>query len=577
MFDAALACGPGKRQEFVNRTCAGDEWLKQEVASLLAADGLREDLFDTNAAELYMKIIAEETLKDDLSLVGYSGNEISSGMIIDQHWEILERLDAGGMGEVFKARDLKFDRRVVVVKVLRKESQTNPWKLKKFGHEGDAQSRIKHENVATVFDRGALPGGEPYLVMELVNGVTLRQVMKDHKQSDQSIDFSLVAEIMKQLGSGLRAIHEAGLIHRDLKPENIMIEVRGHDVRVKIIDFGIVRVLDTTTVAGQAVGTPLYMSPEQLRAEDAGFASDTYAVAAIAYELLTGRRPFETQNAANLLELQKRGVKLRPRQLREDLPQVADNLIIKGLSYETGKRPADFTKELARALIVSPTVRPHRFSKLQLVAAALIFVVAGAALWGWWRWRQPTPAPPQEAPRAERALTYALNILRQRDGKKIRATSRETFDTGDEFSFAFTPTEAGALYVFNEGTGGNWHLLFPTNKLHNGNSRLKPFEPIETDGNVFTNRSGAEKGTERVWIVWAAAVVPELEQVVATGLNSGLTISNPTQQSVLRDFMAKHHSPPPTRNIDKERSQFTIKGRTDVLVDMLELEHEDWK
>jgi serine/threonine protein kinase len=592
VFDAALAVGPAEQQGFLKEACSGDRELQREVESLLAADLPPDNLLSNGAFELYMKVMAEETLKDE------SGHaleaEIRAGMILDDHWEILGRIDAGGMGEVYKARDRKFPSRLVVVKVLKKESQENPWKVKKFGHEGHSQSRIQHPNVATVFDRGELQSGEQYLVMEFIDGSTLRQMLKVHRETDDQIELSLVAEIMKQVGRGVAAIHQAGLVHRDLKPENIMIQISGDELVVKIIDFGIVRVLDTSTAWGQVVGTPFYMSPEQLRGEDATFTSDVYAVGVIAYELLTGRRPFELRSSSNLLgaamqlvELQKKGVKLKPSHLRVDLPEEAERVIMKALSFEPSKRPhrvRDLGDDLARALLeAQPVAKWWRSVRARLAAAVLLALVLGVGLWVVRLSVRPNNSnlvlkavTPSDS-RQERALTYWLTIVRKSDGKETLATGRETFDTGDEFRINFAASQAGALYVFNEGTSGNWHLLFPTNKNHQGNPQLTALERIGTEGYQFTNRTGSEKGTERIWIVWAPAAVPLLDDVIKQAFKNELTISDSTQQSALRDFVTKYQSPNPDVNYDKERSQVTLKGRSDSLVYLLELENKDWK
>ena len=193
--------------------------------------------------------------------------EIPIGMKLDDRYEIMEKLDAGGMGEVYQARDLKLDNRLVVVKVLKKKFLNNSWMVKKFGDEIEALSRIQHPNVATIYDKGKLPSGEPYLVMEFVKGATLSQFLKDE---DRQLEFSEVAEIMQQIGRGVDAIHQARLIHRDLKPKNIMVYQNrdSGEYEVKVIDFGIVRDVDKSTVIGQSPGTVGYMSPEQLEVKD---------------------------------------------------------------------------------------------------------------------------------------------------------------------------------------------------------------------------------------------------------------------------------------------------------------------
>lgn len=590
VFDAALAVGPHVREQFLNRACDGDQRLQREVEALLVADETSDDLLQSEVSELCIRAMTE-TLKEASDQLRSTQGGFYVGLILKDRWKILSAMDEGGMGQVYLANDLTLNR-AAVVKVLKKESQKNPWKVKKFGHEGDAQSRLKHANVASLYDKGTVASGEEFLVMEFIQGKTLRTLINDHRVNDDEIDLLMIAEIMKQAGRGVAAIHQAGLVHRDLKPENIMIQRNGDDLEVKIIDFGIVRVLDKSTVAGQLVGSVYYMAPEQLRTENATPASDIYALAVIAYELITGRRPFDVGNAPNipvaikqLLQLQSKGVRLKPGDLRSGLSPEADHLVLQGLSFEAKKRPEQrqFTEELARILQIMLPPTPTVSRKWWLVAAGVVLAgVLGLTSWGLLIAMRPS-LPSDPVPSAnpgtgpERTLTYWLTITRKSDGKKTIATGRETFDTGDEFRFNFDPSQAGALYVFNEGTSGNWHLLFPTKNNHQENPQLSAAEKIETDVYQFTNRSGSEKGTERIWLVWAKATVPVLDDVMKQAFKSNLTISDSSQRFALQDFLTKHRSASPNINYDSSQSRVTVKGSGDTLIYLLELENKDWK
>ncbi len=587
VFDAAVGVAQGTREELLDQACDGDAELRREVESLLAADYMSDDVLQNEAAELCLKVMAE-TLKDNSDPQKLSQEVFYPGLILNDRWEILAAMDEGGMGQVYKALDLTLNR-LAVVKVLKKDSQKNPWKVKKFGHEAQAQSLLKHANVATLYDKGALSSGEEFLVMEFIEGTTLRQLINDHKVHDDHIDFLMIADIMRQTGRGVAAIHQAGLVHRDLKPENIMIHKNGDELEVKIIDFGIVRVLDKSTVAGQLVGSVYYMAPEQLRTEEATTASDVYAVSVIAYELLTGRRPFEIRDAANvqvaikhLLDLQAKGVKLKPSELREGLPPETDRLVVRGLSFEANKRPTarQLTEDLASALNRDqPLSSPALSRKLWIVAAAmLVTVVLGLATWALLQsMNRSTSSTPSTIANlsSERKLTYWLTILRKRDGKTIRASGRETFDTGDEFQFHFVPSEAGALYVFNEGTSGNWHVLFPTRKNNNGDSRLASFKEFVTGENVFTSPKGTEKGTEKIWIVWAARPIQSLDETVRQSFFNELKVTDSSRLDTLSGFL-KGTTTTPEVSYPRE-SEVALKSRSEIFVYSLGLEHLDWK
>ncbi len=584
VFDEALAKEPEDRTTFLSQQCAGDEELQEEVQSLLDADKNADGGFGTGAVDLYMKVM-EQTLIDDTEPL--IDSDIVTGMVLDGRWTILESLDSGGMGDVYKAHDLRFPGRTVVVKILRKEHQGNPWKVKKFDVEGLIEGQIQHENVVTVFDRGTLPSGEQYLVMEFISGRTLDQLIKDYKVSDKQIELPLIAEIMKQLGAGVAAIHEMRCVHRDLKPLNIMIRRTSNRVGIKIIDFGIVRVLDRSTVVGQIVGSLFYMSPEQVEGEDARFTSDIYSMAVIAYELITGHRPFDPQNRQHLHKLQAAGVKVKPSDLRHGVPPEADRLILKALSYKTSRRPAaaqQFAEDLANALSNAPESRRWHTAKMgRLILAVLAIIILTVALWGLFAFlkhERPASAPLVEASTnagSERALTYSLRIVRKRDGKTIAATGRETFDTGNEFRFSFTPAEAGALYVFNQGTSGNWNVLFPTRKNHQGNPQLAGFERIETDGYEFTDEKGSEKGKERIWIVWASSPVQLLDEALKQALKNELQITDASQKEALNRFLTENSQTQPSVSANGDNSQVTLKWKNKLSVYKFDLEHMDWK
>ena len=611
IYSAAVKLPQPERAAFLDQACAGDDELRGEAESLLTADDEAADEFlDNGAFTLGMKVLAaqdanENPMSSDTTLRFETNPEGQSQKVLDGRYRILGELDGGGMGEVFTARDLKFPDRLVVVKVMKKESQSSAWKIKKFRAEGKAQSRVQHANVATVFDTGDLPSGEPYLVMEFVKGSTLWERINERKIEDVQMDFAEVVEIMQQISRGVSAIHKANLIHRDVKPKNIMVfedEDTG-ELTVKVIDFGIVRDLDRSTVPGQSVGTLPYMSPEQINGDEVTQATDIYALGVIAYQMLTNHLPFNAQTYTQIYAMQMEGVKVKPGDLRRGLPQAAEHVLLRALSYNPTDRQQtarEFGDELKRALVTEskqqPTPQPSPseattlpmripspLNKWWLAAAALLIAIFGVTLWGISRMgkdHQPTATPANSPPQGvgtERQLTYWLTIVRQRDGKTISATGRETFDTGDEFRFHVTPAQAGALYIFNEGPSGSWHLLFPTPQNNQGNAGLAAEQTVATRENVFTNKTGREKGTEKIWLVWATQSVQSLDEIVRQSFNGDLTISNTAQQATLQQFMAAHRMPTQEAMLDKERSSVTIKRRGEIFAYLLELEHKDWK
>src|SRR5258706_4960476 len=190
--------------------------------------------------------------------------------------------------------------------------------------------------------------------MEYIDGVNLRPEIKPEGMNPER-----AGEIIKQMGRALGAAHEKGIFHRDLNPENIMLQDLGHgEEMVKIIDFGIARIkhsaIAPTTATTATAGTIAYMAPEQLSAKPVSLAADIYSLGVIAYEMVTGRRPFNPDSPFELLEMQRAGVRIQPVELRPSLSSRAQSAIMKALSFEPGQRQGnvrEFTDELARALV----------------------------------------------------------------------------------------------------------------------------------------------------------------------------------------------------------------------------------
>src|SRR5512143_3586363 len=222
-------------------------------------------------------------------------------------YEILSPLGAGGMGEVYRAKDPRLGREVAV-KVLPASFSNDADRLRRFEQEARAAGLLNHPNITAVYDIGS-HGGAPYVVTELLEGETLRGALAGgHLSARKAIDHAV------QLAQGLAAAHEKGIVHRDLKPENVFVTKDG---RVKILDFGLAKLthaeegsggsltgLQTATAAtepGVVMGTMGYMAPEQVRGKSADARSDIFAFGAILYEMLSGKRAFHGDSAADTM------------------------------------------------------------------------------------------------------------------------------------------------------------------------------------------------------------------------------------------------------------------------------------
>lgn len=275
------------------------------------------------------------------------------GNTLNHRYLIEKELKRGGFGIVYLARDQQLHSRPVVVKVLLEEAYQSDYVVQKFRQEIEALSRMDHPGVVGIVDSGELSDGKPFIVMQYVDGVTLRSVM-----TPEGMDLERSADLIKQMGRALTAAHEKGIFHRDLKPDNVMMQNLGQgEEQVKIIDFGIAKIKNSviapSTAANVAAGTVAYMAPEQLSSRPVSAATDVYALGAIAYEMVTGRKPFNPETGFELLGMQRGGVRIKPSDLRPSLSPVVDELILQAISFEPTNRQSkarDLGDKLARAL-----------------------------------------------------------------------------------------------------------------------------------------------------------------------------------------------------------------------------------
>jgi serine/threonine protein kinase len=332
------------------------------------------------------------------------GDDLIGELLCDRY-VVTDMLGEGGMGAVYLARDVRLPQQVAI-KVLRDRTNVDPTLVHRFRQEAEAASRINHDRVARVTDFGFMPDGRAYLIMEYVNGRTLREVLDERG----TLPPAEAVSITSMVAEGLNAAHRLGIVHRDLKPENVMVvDDADGGMRVKVLDFGIAKVLEGNgsegrTAPGFVIGTPQWMSPEQLLGETLDGRSDIYALALLAFTMLTGERAFEGANEQ--AEMLAR-LSVPPRTLRDVKPDVAwpdaaQALLSRTLVRDPTQRPATaltFARELAKALepaavatpIVSlPSITPvsvaavpqtsRRFRNIVIAGSALAVAAIGAAL-----------------------------------------------------------------------------------------------------------------------------------------------------------------------------------------------------
>ncbi|CAN5768768.1 hypothetical protein BH18ACI4_BH18ACI4_17190 [soil metagenome] len=520
------------------------------------------------------------------------------GSMLSGRYLVKRKLGRGGFGVVYLASDEKMLSRPVVIKALIESEVKNEWTVRKFKQEIEALARIDHPSIVGIFDVGELPDGKPFIVMQYVDGFSLRQII-----SPEGVDFWRAANIIRQIGRALTAAHDRGILHRDLKPENIMIQTLGDgEEQVKIIDFGIARVKNSvvsmSTAIDRTVGTIAYMSPEQLSAGQLSQASDVYCFGVIAYELLTGRRPANPESVYQLLEMQRSGVRIKPVDLRPGLPQKAEAIILKALAFDPKdryQRARDFGDLLSSALpggdeqpvlavgnlevpaklrSVAPSLAPKRMAGI--TAAVLGALLVGTAAFFALNPRSGTEMKtPVEPALPEQSLTYSLTVQKMRQGKpdggEIEMTGQEVFGNGWKFRFNIMPEQAGSLYLLNEGPGPDgateYNVLFPTPGT-GGSSQIPAPRKVTTGWNYFVDHTGVEK----LWIIWSDKPILDLDLVFRdAGDNQGVIAGEASIAKVQNHLKA---ATPAKVEANKSKEVTVIKARGNVVVSLVELSHK---
>ncbi|MDB4971507.1 MAG: serine/threonine protein kinase with repeat [Myxococcales bacterium] len=266
-----------------------------------------------------------------------------SGTVLSGRYQIQRRLGEGGMGRVYEAEHMQLGRRVAV-KVMRRKYAEQKAMVERFRVEARSASRIGHPNVVQVFDFGTTEAGEGFIVMELLDGAALSDVIKQQG----AMDLPRVLTILGEVATALRAAHDSGVIHRDLKPANIFLIRMNADERerVRVLDFGMAKLIDLgdegggLTAAGEILGTPEYMAPEQAVGGEVDRRIDVYALGCVAYEMWTGQPPFSGPNYVTVLAKHMDEKAPRISDVR-DAPPALDHLIARSLAKNPDDRPAD--------------------------------------------------------------------------------------------------------------------------------------------------------------------------------------------------------------------------------------------
>ena len=252
------------------------------------------------------------------------------GKMLDNRYEILERIGTGGMAVVYKAKCHRLNR-LVAVKILKADLAQDEDFRRRFNAESQAVAQLSHPNIVSVYDvsRG---GDTEYIVMELIDGITLKQYMEKRGQLNWRESLHFITQIMR----GLSHAHSRGIVHRDIKPQNIMVL---RDGSVKVADFGIACLADSAqTLTQEALGSVHYISPEQARGDRPDARSDIYSSGVVLYEMLTGRLPFEGESAVSVAIQHLSSIPLAPREINPDIPEQLELICMKAMAPDLEHR-----------------------------------------------------------------------------------------------------------------------------------------------------------------------------------------------------------------------------------------------
>lgn len=407
------------RDRFVHDRCGGHEEVEQRVRELLAASSTPDEAFsgpfDTAREALWRDVIDEDE----------SSGEDLSGQAIDE-WRLVRRLARGGLATVYLAHreDGNFEQKAAF-KVLRRGLDTDDV-IRRFRAERQILSTLEHPSIARILDGGSVPDGRPYLVLEYVDGVPITRYCDEN-----GIDINDRIKLLMQVLQAIHHAHKHLIVHRDVKPSNVLVSAEGH---AALLDFGISKLLDpaavpdaeTLTLTGVSLLTPGYGSPEQCRGEPVTTASDIYQMGLLMYELVTGKRPFDTAVRTGDEEPELPSRVLRDTALSSRLVGDLDAIICKAMHIDPSRRYAsamDMHADLGRYLDDRPIqARPdslrYRMSKLArrrpwlLPGVALSAVGVAAYLITLTTY---TTQLRFEKGRAQEAEAFMVNLLRSPD------------------------------------------------------------------------------------------------------------------------------------------------------------------
>ena len=603
IFKSAISLDNDARAAYLAEQCGKDESLRSEVEKLIESHRLASDenFIGGHAAEENAALLVDEFEETKPRLE--KGQQLGSYLILD-------RLGAGGMGEVYLAKDSRLER-TVALKVLSPDISADKRRMQRFRQEAKVASSLNQPNILTIFEFGEIEG-MTFLATEFIDGDTLR-----HHLRGKRLPLTEVLDIAIQVVTALEAAHEARIVHRDIKPENVMIRRRDHVV--KVLDFGLAKVTekrptafsgdpneseaDTAfkTTPGLLMGTINYMSPEQAKAQTVDERTDIWSLGVMLYEMVTGMMPFGGPTTSHtLVQIIEKEVPAFPKVA--DAPAELQRIIRKALAknvderYQTAKDLLIDLKSLRRQSnsgSVPATVHTElepvkkRVVAITLVAMAVV-AVAFLAITVWRVSRARSSAeldailPPTQstpAPISERTLTYSIWVQEFRNGKYKEPyvmASEVSFEPKDRIRLLISSPQTGHLYILNEGPRGGsavpeYQILFPTPTANDGVSRLEANKRVQIPQKSFFEFD-AQEGVERVWLVFSEDALAQFEDLkkFANEETQGV-IADMTLNKALQDFLTSNSATKPA--LEEGDTLTTLKMPGTLLLYAVRLEH----
>ena len=612
IFKSAISLDPEARDNYLNGV---DGSLRAEVEKLLDSHRKASDekFIDGNAAEQNAALLIDANeLGEEQSRRLSKGQQLGAYVILDE-------LGAGGMGEVYLARDSRLDR-TVALKVLSEDISSDTRRMQRFRQEAKIASSLNQPNILTIFEF-AEADGLTFLATEFIDGETLRSYLQKKK-----LKIGEILEIAIQVLAALDAAHEAHIVHRDIKPENVMI--RRRDRVVKVLDFGLAKATERKagtlteqeseaatefkTAPHTVMGTINYMSPEQTQAQAVNERTDIWSTGVMIYEMVSGLMPFKGATVSHTIVqiLEKDPVPLThftQRKVPAELQRIVSKALAKNPEerYQTAKDMLIDLRSLKRRLDVeaeidrtsspdTPRVTvaseevdrgPQKKRVLAIALIAMVVVTAGIFAFSIWRSSRArnasvTTPPAAPVPAEERSLTYWITVQKYRNKrpyqKPFPMPGEIIFEADYQIRVNVRSPQPGHLYIVNEGPPENsgqneFVTLFPSSTANDGSSLLPAGQVV-----VIPEKSwiafDQQQGTETLWLVFSSDAIPELEAVkeFAGGRTRGL-ITDPARNSAVKNFVTTHSANKPS--YEKNDKLTTLKAPGKFLVYPIKLAH----